>query len=327
MNKRHKKEIPFQLDRAVIEVNGKCNYRCQMCPQTDPGRDKGFLTKMSLLEFEDNVRQCAEAGVRVINLEGSGEPTTISNLVDYINICKKYNTKVIMFSNGLRMHGDYMKQCVDAGVDMFRFSIIGCNAPQYTKWMNRNTDDFHTVINNMHRMHDYVERVGSDCIVAAYHLITDDLSELEQVCQYLAMHSGFDNLKYEIWKMHNWSGIYDNKDKRSGQIKTCGRPFTPDIVIRAGGIDGLRGAVAPCCQVLGRDEEAVLGHTSVQTVREIWNDEPYQLLREQHMTGDYPDYCKDCDFLIDDPEVLVLSNYDDQMFHMHGTEFNINDYR
>ena len=66
-------------------------------------------------------------------------------------------------------------------------------------------------------------------------------------------------MKTEIWRMHNWSGVYDNKDKRSGKINTCGRPFSLMLLFVQAGWRS-RGAVA-CCQVLGRDEEAVLGHT------------------------------------------------------------------
>ena len=48
---------PVKIDRAVIEVNGGCNYSCTMCPQDmrTGGRDKRFLKKMNLLEFEYNV--------------------------------------------------------------------------------------------------------------------------------------------------------------------------------------------------------------------------------------------------------------------------------
>ena len=76
----------MKIDRAVIEVNGGCNYSCTMCPQDmrTGGRDKRFLQKMSLMEFEDNVRDCAKHGLRVVNLEGSGEPTLARNLDEYI---------------------------------------------------------------------------------------------------------------------------------------------------------------------------------------------------------------------------------------------------
>ena len=319
----------MKIDRAVIEVNGGCNYSCTMCPQDKRtgGRDKRFLQKMSLLEFEDNVRDCAKHGLRVVNLEGSGEPTLARNLDEYIKIVKKYNALAFCFSNGYRMFGRYMKKCVDAGLDFYRFSMIGYDTNKYNEMMhNRIGGNFDMICENIMEMQDYVEKSGSDCVVATYHLITDTDNQEEELEKYKELVKRL-GVKSEIWRMHNWSGVYDNKDKRSGKINTCGRPFSPDVVIRAGGLDGHRGAVAPCCQVLGRDEEAVLGHTSVNTIEEIWNGPAYTELREQHTTGDYPDYCKSCDFLLDDPEVLVWTNHERDLYKMHGTEFDLDDYR
>ena len=319
----------MKIDRAVIEVNGGCNYSCTMCPQDKRtgGRDKRFLQKMSLMEFEDNVRDCAKHGLRVVNLEGSGEPTLARNLDEYIKIVKKYNALAFCFSNGYRMFGRYMKRCVDAGLDFYRFSMIGYDANKYNEMMhNRIGGNFDMICENIMEMQDYVEKSGSDCVVATYHLITDTDNQEEELEKYKELVKRL-GVKSEIWRMHNWSGVYDNKDKRSGKINTCGRPFSPDVVIRAGGLDGHRGAVAPCCQVLGRDEEAVLGHTSVNTIEEIWNGPAYTELREQHTTGNYPDYCKSCDFLIDDPEVLVWTNHERDLYKMHGTEFDLDDYR
>jgi hypothetical protein len=44
------------LERAVVEVFGGCNYKCQMCPQTT-GRGKDWTRKMPLDMFEDIVDQ------------------------------------------------------------------------------------------------------------------------------------------------------------------------------------------------------------------------------------------------------------------------------
>ena len=282
---------------------------------------------MNLLDFEDNVRDCAKHGLRVVNLEGSGEPTLARNLDEYIKIVKKYDAKAFCFSNGYRMFGRYMQRCVDAGLDFYRFSMIGYDANKYNEMMhNRIGGNFDMICENIMQMQDYVEKSGSDCVVATYHLITDTDNQEEELEKYKELVKRL-GVKSEIWRMHNWSGVYDNKDKRNGTVKTCGRPFSPDVVIRAGGLDGQRGAVAPCCQVLGRDEEAVLGHTSENTIEEIWNGPAYVELREQHTSGNYPDYCKSCDFLLDDPEVLVWTNHERDLYKMHGTEFDLNDYR
>jgi len=321
----------FKIDRAVIEVNGGCNYSCSMCPQDmrTGGRHKGFLKKMSLQEFEDNVADCAKHGLRVVNLDGSGEATLNRDLPKYIEIVKKYGAKAFIFSNGHNMEGQYMRDCVDAGLDFYRFSWIGYDVEAYDKWMyNRIGGDFGSTWDKVKAMREYVKEVNSDCVVATYHLITNNDNQEFELEHYKKIVEELD-VKTEIWRMHNWSGVTDITESgvRKGEIKTCGRPFSPDLVIRAGGLDNKRGAVHPCCQVLGRDEQGILGYTSENTVEEIWFGEEYEKLREQHRSKDYPEFCRDCDFLIDDPEVLVWTNHGRDLHHMHGTEFDLEDYR
>lgn len=319
----------MHIDRAVIEIQGGCNYTCQMCPQTHPdgttgARGKDWMRKMPLKEFEDYVAQCAEAGLNVVNLDGSGEATISLDLPEYIAVVKKYGAQAVIFSNGYRMNGNFMQECVDAGLDFFRFSIVGYNYDTYKEWMN--SDNFYRVISNLHEMKRYVVRTKSDCIVATYHLILDNENIDYEVEQYRKIVKSA-NVATEIWKMHNWSGVYDPKYNRQGKKKTCGRPFSPDIVIRSGGVGGNTGAVHPCCQVLGRDDEAVLGHLSKNTIEEVWYGDKYNQLRKDHEMGNWPSYCNDCDFLIDDPEVLVYTNHERDLYKMYGTKFNLEDYR
>jgi MoaA/NifB/PqqE/SkfB family radical SAM enzyme len=314
----------MNIERAVIEINGGCNYSCQMCPQSNPGRHKDFLKKMSLSHFEDMVAQCAEQGLKVVNLEGSGEPTLNRDLARYVEIVKKYNAKAFIFTNGRLLKDSFMKEVIDAGLDYCRFSIIGYDATTYHEWMNSLA--FNQVIKNLNDINQYVLTSNSECVVSTYHLILDQANIPYEVEKYLDIVNTM-NVKTEIWKMHNWSGVYKPDYERDGKIKTCGRPFSPDIVIRAGGLNGDYGAVHPCCQVLGQDEKAVLGHTSSTSIKDIWYGEAYEDLRNRHRTGDYPDYCKSCDFLIDDTEVLVYTNHDRDLYKMHGTTFDLNDYR
>ncbi len=320
----------MKVDRAVIEINGGCNYTCSMCPQTDPvtgktgARGKNWLKKMSLDQFEDIVAECTEAGLNVVNLEGSGEPSLNRNLAEYIAIVKKYGAKAFCFSNGMRMKDDFMREVVDAGVDFYRFSIIGYTPELYQKWMN--SPFFNLALSNMKAMNEYVAMVGSNATIASYHLVLDNDNIEYEVEQYKKIVEDA-GVSTEIWKMHNWAGVYEPEYGREGKIKTCGRPFSPDLVIRAGGLDGKTGAVHPCCQVLGRDDEAVLGHFEDNTLSEIVSGDLYSELREQHRTGNYPDFCKSCDFLIDDPETLVYTNHKRDLYKMHGTNFDLNDYR
>ncbi len=319
------KALP-KLKRAVIEVNGGCNYTCSMCPQSNPGRDKGFLKKMSLDFFQKILDELGY--IECIQLEGSGESTLNSNLPEYIARAKNHSDVVNIFTNGYRLKNNFMKECVDAGLSMARFSIIGYNKDTYKKMMNVDAFDF--VKENAIKMQEYIQKSKSSCIVASYHLILSEENLNYEVEQYKQNFIIPVKSQASIWKQHNWSGVYNNPDKRDGSKKTCGRPFAPEITVRAGGINGKLGAIHPCCQVLGNDVEATLGHVSESSIETIWNNTKYRELRAAHKEKRFDDieYCKNCDFLVDDPEVLVYnSNKDVDMYHMIGTTFSLNEYR
>ena len=84
--------------------------------------------------------------------------------------------------------------------------------------------------------------------------------------------------------------------------------FAPELTVRAGGEKGRTAAVVPCCQTLGPpNEESILGHLDQDTYEEIWNGEKFSKLRKAHEEKKFDniEYCKNCDFLYEDPEVLV----------------------
>ena len=136
-------------------------------------------------------------------------------------------------------------------------------------------------------------------------------------------------VKASIWKMHNWSGQL-GVDWRIGKKKrSCGRPFSPDLIVRAGGNNGMTGAVVPCCMVLGQDSKGVLGHLSHQTIEEVWYGDEYNKLRKAHEMHEFDsiDYCKNCDMLYDAPEALVWSNFDADYNTLTGSSFTMEQYR
>ena len=83
-----------------------------------------------------------------------------------------------IFTNGYRLRNDFMRQCVDAGLSMARFSIIGYNKSTYKKMMNKDAFDF--VKDNAIKMQEYIQKSKSSCIVASYHLILDENNNSEK---------------------------------------------------------------------------------------------------------------------------------------------------
>jgi MoaA/NifB/PqqE/SkfB family radical SAM enzyme len=316
------------LERAVIEVFGGCNYKCQMCPQTD-GRGKGWTRKMPLDLFESVLDQLP--GNPIIDLEGSGEATLAPDLPAYVEACTRRGFKSYMYTNGSKLHGDMMKDVIDAGLSFVRFSIIGYNPELYLKWMSE--DRFEEVKGYAIKTKDYIAESGSDCEVSSYHLILDDQNVAYEVEQYRKNFIDQVGSVGYIWKMHNWSGNYSPDYVRDPSTRrTCGRPFAPEITVRSGGIDGQRGAVTPCCQTMGppNEEKSVLGHMDSSSLRDVYFGDAYEELRKAHEEKRFDDieYCSNCDFLYDSPEVLVWSNDPKASTdYMLGTAFSLNDYK
>jgi hypothetical protein len=308
-----------------MEVFGGCNYTCQMCPQSNPGRGKNFTRKMPLDEFEKILDKIVpKYGSPVINLEGSGEPTMAKDLDEYIVAVKKRGLKCYMYCNGARLNGKFMKNVIDAGIDFIRFSVIGYNKEKYKKFMD--VDNFELILSNIREIKKYIEQAKSQCRIATYHLITNN-EELDfEVEEYKKnIINNLDTIGY-IWKMHNWSGNYDNLNPRiKTERRTCGRPFAPELTVRAGGDQGRTGAVVPCCQTLGPPNEAksILGHLDKDTFEEVYFGKKYQDLRLAHENKNFDsiEYCKNCDFLYEDPEILVWTNDKKaKLHHMLGTD-------
>jgi MoaA/NifB/PqqE/SkfB family radical SAM enzyme len=315
----------LKLQRIVMEVFGGCNYTCQMCPQSNPGRGKDFTRKMPLDEFEKILDKIVpKYGSPVINLEGSGEPTMAKDLDKYIVAVKKRGLKCYMYCNGARLNGKFMKNVIDAGIDFIRFSVIGYNKEKYKKFMD--VDNFELILSNIREIKKYIEQAKSQCRIATYHLITNN-EELDfEVEEYKKnIINNLDTIGY-IWKMHNWSGNYENLNPRiKTERRTCGRPFAPELTVRAGGDQGRKGAVVPCCQTLGPPNEAksILGHLDRDTFEEVYFGKKYQDLRLAHQNKNFDsiEYCKNCDFLYEDPEILVWTNDKKaKLHHMLGTD-------
>jgi MoaA/NifB/PqqE/SkfB family radical SAM enzyme len=302
----------IKLKRIVMEVFGGCNYTCQMCPQTSPGRGKSFTRKMPLSDFKKILGEIVpKYGTPQINLEGSGEPTMAKDLPDYIKAVKEKGLKCFMYCNGARLKGEFMKKVVDSGIDFIRISVIGYNKDKYKKWMN--IDNFELIKQNILELKDYINLTNSNCNLSTYHLITDNMQIKKEIELYKENVINKLGVTSYIWKMHNWSGNFSNPNPRKkSSRKSCGRPFAPEITIRAGGAAGRTSAMVPCCQTLGppNEEKSILGHLDKQSFEDVYFGKEYELLREAHRNKEFDkiDYCSNCDFLYEDPEVLVWSN-------------------
>lgn len=297
----------IQVHVLDMEINGGCNYKCQMCPQS-LGREKEFLKKLPMETFEKIIDDAMDYGLQTVTLHGSGEPSLNRNFAEYVRAVKQRGLTCISFTNGLRLTEKLSGELIEAGIDILRLSCIGYDEKTYHKWMAGG--DYDLVRENAKRFCSMAK--NTETRMHINHLIIDQ-EELEYECRMYRKNWGeYTGAFSEIWLMHNWA----DSDKvrinyhRRGEKRSCGRPFAPLLQVRAGGIGGRRAATVACCMVLGQDSRGVLGHLDTSSIAEVVQSPAYSELRAAHREGRFDDIevCKNCDQLYEAPEALVWSD-------------------
>lgn len=296
-----------QLD---LELFGGCNYSCDMCPQSS-GRERDFLKVLPQEVFQRIVDDALQYGLEAVSLHGGGEPLLCKYLPEAIRYVKERGLRCFFFTNGLLLEGTLATEIAQAGPDFIRISAIGYNRETYARWMRSTQWD---------RVRENVAQFvrHSRTEVQLYHLILDHHQVQYEVEQYQNNWIAPTGALGEIWQMHNWSGSIPVGFIRSKALRrSCGRPVAPMLQVRAGGLNGHSGAVVPCCFVLGKDGQAVLGHLDHQSIKEVLNGPEYNRLREAHQNElfDSISYCAGCDQLYESSESLVWTN-------IPGREYN-----
>ena len=298
-----------QLD---LELNGGCNYKCEMCPQAI-GREKDFLKKLPYDVFTGIVDDAMQYGLEGVSLHGSGEPSLNKDMPEFVRYVKSKGVGCTSFTNGAKLTEKLSRDLIEAGIDVLRISAIGYDRESYHRWMSK--DLFEEVRDNARRFVELNREMGGQSELHLYHLVTDVDNQVAETAAYRANWVEYTGGFAEIWLMHNWSGGYDGPYERdkitsAPTKRSCGRPFSPLLQVRAGGQDGHSAAVVACCMVLGKDGSAVLGHLDDQSIAEVVSGPAYTELRTAHEEGRFDDisYCKDCDQLFDLPESLVWTN-------------------
>ena len=91
----------IRITQLDLELNGGCNYKCEMCPQTE-GREREFLKKLPSSVLNKILDDAIQYGLKSVSLHGSGEPTLNQDMPEAVRAVK---------SRGLPMVIDWTRKC------------------------------------------------------------------------------------------------------------------------------------------------------------------------------------------------------------------------
>lgn len=107
--------------RIYIELTNVCGLRCSFCPT------KKLPNESMSLEFFEQVVQEAKAFTKEIACHVVGDPLTLSNLYDYLDILQKHNLKAILTTSGYFMKKHSYNRLFHSAVKQINISLNAFN--------------------------------------------------------------------------------------------------------------------------------------------------------------------------------------------------------
>ncbi|MCC6585165.1 MAG: glycosyltransferase [Bryobacterales bacterium] len=272
-----------------IETNTACNATCVMCPYPEVSKELP-QGRMDLELYQKILEECAaEKGVRRLEPFLNNEPFTDTRIVDLIAMAKKTvpHALVTVTSNGSLLPPKVTDRLIRSGLDAIWFSFNGATKATYEEIMGLSWDKVKANIDYLLDVKPQSLRVFTNMIETT--LMRGEIVDNIRYWQSRGVQSGSSPLVNRAGNVKNFTEL-NYKPVGDGQVRLCDLLFHKMYI-------GYNGDVLLCCMDWRR--KVVLGNVRKQSLREVWNGEPYRRYRQLQIESraNELDLCKDCTYI------------------------------
>lgn len=270
--------------KVTIEITNACNSDCIMCPRQSMTRPVG---NMDFGLYKKIVSDCGKVGVQIIQPFNFGEPLLNKRLGDFIRYTKE-NTKarVQISTNGAMLDEERGREILDSGLDRINIDIDGFSKDTYEK-VRRNLD-FERVVWNTERFIEMKKRLNKKIFITISIInMSETAGEIESFKKYWRHKSDrVLDVKYNTWT----GSVSDRSTPQGNRSKfkcPCKMLWDQMVILQDG-------RVALCC--LDYDGRVIVGDMKSESILEVWNGKPLDLLRQKQIELRFDEIpiCRDC---------------------------------
>ena len=258
-----------KITSLIIEPTNTCNLRCTFCFVTDGmTRDGGF---MDFDLFKKIIDDCTD--LEHLCMHNWGEPLLHKDIFRMIEYAKNKGVNyVVMNTNGTLLTDKMIDRIVNSKLDIIRFSIDG-SAETFKRVRGV---ELKNIEKNIKKLKIIKEKKRPELKMGVVFTVEEDTEGDAE--EYIS----------------HWEKIVDHvrlqpKLITSPRTEVCPEPFGKDYGKLVVLWDG---RVIPCC--VDYNANLMIGHIQNDTIPNLWKSEKLNLLREQHLKGDFPDTCANC---------------------------------
>jgi len=258
-----------KITSLIIEPTNTCNLRCTFCFVTEGmTREGGFMEFDLFKKIIDD-----SPDLEHLCMHNWGEPLLHKDIFKMIEYAKNKGVNyVVMNTNGTLLTDKMIDQIVDSKLDIIRFSIDG-SAETFKRVRGV---ELKKIEQNINKLKNVKEIRRPELKMGVVFTIEEDTEG--DVEDYIT----------------HWEKIVDHvrlqpKLITSPRTEVCPEPFGKDYGKLVVLWDG---RVIPCC--VDYNANLTIGSVQNDTIQNLWKNEKMDLLRKQHLNGQFPDTCANC---------------------------------
>ena len=269
--KIRKRVVNFKLADLIvsIEPSNTCNARCVMCPYNKMTRPKEI---MPIELFKKIVDDCLREGVKNFNLNFYNEPFLDPLIFERIKYLNLKSVRVKLFSNGSTLNKEKAEELLKSGLDEVVFSVDSHIKEVYEKI--RKGLNFDAVVSNisylMNRRNQL--KLTKPRVKVVFVRQKENKAELEGYKKF--WRDKVDKIIISFDDNRNATSEFFSKHQKRMPFP-CNKLWAELNVVSSG-------KVALCC--IDYDAQEIIGDFKKQSLKEIWNGEKFQNIREKHLS-------------------------------------------
>lgn len=275
-----------------IELTGQCNFRCGFCALRM--RDKQPTEAMSWGLYGRLTMEMREAGVEELGLFFLGESFTYPIfLVDAIKHAKYLREfpYVFLTTNGSLANPEWVKACMDNGLDSLKFSVNWADEQQFEEITGVKGKLFHEALKNLEQARRIRDEGGYKCRIYASSIAYDG-DQAERMRKLLNGYVRPYVDEHYFLPLYSMGSFATQREEElgykpiagnQGRLEALREPLPCWSAFTEGHITS-SGKLSACCFDAG--ENWVMADLNEVSFMEGWNSQAFQELRAAHLKRD-----------------------------------------
>lgn len=263
-------------EQILLDVTNRCPLSCKRCPQpilrTKPEYQPGDMDFNLFKKMVDQIPQQT-----ILTITGDGEPLVVRDLPEMVRYATASGIIVRIITSGLIMNERIMKELLDANINFLDFSLDAATQESYDQV--RLDSNFGKVIGNVIKFLELREEIQGD-----YPKTKVLVNMIDQPETHHEIPLFFETWQQKVDRVYirslhsvaNFFPIEDRIDIGNSLDRIPCRVLYDRLVVDH------KGNVFFCPLGWGRMEASV-GNINYETIREIWNGEKLNTIRQSHI--------------------------------------------